>query len=112
MDFIGIDYPQVWGSTRKYTGWQYYQRGPLPEGNRKDSHPIVMTNELNKSRVRVKPEQLLLPAPTPNHDATQAANHGHLPEETEADILPIEPRSAELRAEDFLIDWVRRFSRA
>lgn len=60
----------------------------------------------------VVPELKLLPAPE-NSDASEEAGEKVPPETAaEEEIIPIPLRPAEERAEDFLVDWVRRFSRA
>lgn len=71
----------------------------------------MMIKEMQRPWELVVPNLLLLPAPL-DCDSDQEADEKIPPEAGDDEILPIPPRPAEERAEDFLVDWVRRFSRA
>lgn len=87
--------------------------GTVAEESQEGSDGIVTKEKNVKTRAHAAPEPLLLlPAPQ-TIDAGKAASSVEPPHNRlETDVLSFKPRSADERAEDFLIDWVRRFSRA
>lgn len=86
--------------------------GTMTEEGRKGFNFNLSQYKRSEPRDVAAPEPLLmLPAPQ-DGDAIQPDGYPYPPEKDHDHQVNFEPRSAEERAQEFLVEWVQRFSRA